>query len=530
MLLRATVIAATFLATPMPALATDAEALPSELAGIVELRIGKGDKWVLATSPPLPFTPQTMIREAIGDDVSLFHPAKFMSEPETIVAALTKLQQIAPVHGAELWGLASELNNPGISQAMMQRVQVVAQPSKGLGNIDLSSAEQLQIPILFSPKATGGATFRMALTLGMNAMQLIQWPAPDGRPSASPEERLLAVVLREMRNQPYGEQLIRTGTWPGWRMDQGPELGIDLDAQIRLATFGGDEKTRERFARLARMLGAEVVHAKGVDKQLIDGADVVVSLTDHAAKQVKAQAAVTSGKQLTNASSALTKQAAEHFPGRSLYGATIGIAAGTGDIGSRVGAFLQAAFNANILYSTRNEWLLRGDPRAFSLDALVEQPMHVLSLHLPYTPDQKQLFEYLDAARLGRIRTPEGEGAVIWNSARGELIDERALRSALLLGQQDARAGGCALAAGLDVYHGENVPAQCAKPFRDLRNVSLGSHQGSATKTAPRFVASTDPAEHGARVQMKLDQYKLGLFASGRRPNNIYVYPKRGTK
>ena len=88
---------------------------------------------------------------------------------------------------------------------------------------------------------------------------------------------------------------------------------------------------------------------------------------------------------------------------------------------------------------------------------------HLLSLHAPSTPETRHL---LDARRLALLP----RGAIVVNSARGDLVDDEALIAALRSGQVGA--------AGLDVYQGEPAlnPA-----YRTLENTFLLPHMGSAT-------------------------------------------------
>jgi lactate dehydrogenase-like 2-hydroxyacid dehydrogenase len=87
----------------------------------------------------------------------------------------------------------------------------------------------------------------------------------------------------------------------------------------------------------------------------------------------------------------------------------------------------------------------------------------LLSLHAPSTPETRHL---LDARRLALLP----RGAIVVNSARGDLVDDEALIAALRSGQVGA--------AGLDVFQGE--PA--VNPgYRTLPNTFLLPHMGSAT-------------------------------------------------
>ncbi len=83
----------------------------------------------------------------------------------------------------------------------------------------------------------------------------------------------------------------------------------------------------------------------------------------------------------------------------------------------------------------------------------------IVSLHLPLTAETECL---IDAVALARMKP----GAVLINTARGGLVDQRALIEAL----RHRRL----LAAGLDVYEQEPVPTDC--PLLEMDNVVLQPH------------------------------------------------------
>lgn len=87
-----------------------------------------------------------------------------------------------------------------------------------------------------------------------------------------------------------------------------------------------------------------------------------------------------------------------------------------------------------------------------------------LALHCPATPQTTRL---LDAQRIALLP----DGAIVINTARGSIVDEEALISALLSGKLAA--------AGLDVFYNE---PHINPAFRELRNTFLLPHIGSATR------------------------------------------------
>jgi lactate dehydrogenase-like 2-hydroxyacid dehydrogenase len=90
-------------------------------------------------------------------------------------------------------------------------------------------------------------------------------------------------------------------------------------------------------------------------------------------------------------------------------------------------------------------------------------PEHFLSLHAPSTPDTRG---FLNGERIALLPP----GAVVVNTARGDLVDDEALLAAL-------RSGRIA-AAGLDVFAGE---PRIHPGYLGIENVFLLPHLGSAT-------------------------------------------------
>jgi phosphoglycerate dehydrogenase-like enzyme len=97
----------------------------------------------------------------------------------------------------------------------------------------------------------------------------------------------------------------------------------------------------------------------------------------------------------------------------------------------------------------------------------------VISLHLPSTPDTEHIVDeaFLKAAR---------PGLILVNTARGSLVDERALAAAI--------AEGRVLGAGLDVTEQEPLPPD--SPLLRLDRVVLTPHVGGAVaNNFPRVIA-----------------------------------------
>jgi lactate dehydrogenase-like 2-hydroxyacid dehydrogenase len=105
---------------------------------------------------------------------------------------------------------------------------------------------------------------------------------------------------------------------------------------------------------------------------------------------------------------------------------------------------------------------LGAEPRA-SLDQVLQEADFV-SLHCPATPETRHL---MNRERLARMRP----GALLINTARGDVVDEAALVEAL--------SNGTIAGAGLDVFEKE---PQVSPALLAMENVVLLPHLGSATQ------------------------------------------------
>jgi glyoxylate reductase len=136
--------------------------------------------------------------------------------------------------------------------------------------------------------------------------------------------------------------------------------------------------------------------------------------------------------------------------GAEVTGATLGII-GFGRIGKAV-ARRAEGFGMQIVHTGET-----------ALEELLERADFV-SIHVPLTPDTRHL---IDAAALDRMKPT----ALLVNTARGPIVDERALVTAL--------RDGVVAGAALDVF--EREPA-VEEGLLGLENVVLTPHLGSATR------------------------------------------------
>lgn len=149
--------------------------------------------------------------------------------------------------------------------------------------------------------------------------------------------------------------------------------------------------------------------------------------------------------------------------GMELAGKTLGIL-GLGRIGAGVATRARAMDMAVLYYDLRrNEAFEKETGAKFATVEGLLKGADVVSIHVPLLPSTRHL---IDARKLKLMR----KGAILINTSRGPVVDEKALVAALKSG----RIGG----AGLDVY--EHEP-KLAPGLAKLPNVVLTPHTASAT-------------------------------------------------
>ena len=161
----------------------------------------------------------------------------------------------------------------------------------------------------------------------------------------------------------------------------------------------------------------------------------------------------------------------KRFTGHQLAGKTLGLI-GFGRIGKEV-ASRARAFGMQILVadpfvteSLAKEW----EARLVDKDTLL-QNADIVSLHVPLTPETRNL---IDSEAIKKMKT----GAIVINCARGGLIDEAALKTAL----DDNKLAG----AALDVF--EKEPPENSPLLKHPKLVAT-PHLGASTEEAQRDVA-----------------------------------------
>lgn len=176
--------------------------------------------------------------------------------------------------------------------------------------------------------------------------------------------------------------------------------------------------------------------------------------------------------------------------GRQVTGKRFGVL-GMGRVG-QVAAERARGFGMEVHYHNRSrlpDHLEKGAVFHADLDSLLAVS-DVLSLHCPATPDTRDIINTETLAKLP-------DGAILVNTARGNLVDEQALIAAL--------SSGKLFAAGLDVF--KNEPGGNPE-IAALENVFLLPHIGSATRETRDAM--------GFRALDNLD-----AFFAGRQPEDI---------
>jgi D-3-phosphoglycerate dehydrogenase len=138
-----------------------------------------------------------------------------------------------------------------------------------------------------------------------------------------------------------------------------------------------------------------------------------------------------------------------------LHGKTVGIV-GFGRIGRRLARLLEP-FEVRVIATDTDRH--SSSVEYVTLDELLASS-DVVSLHVPYSPDTHHLIGTRELA----IMRPS---AILVNVARGGLIDEDALKDALL--------GGTIAGAALDCFESEPYDG----PLRELDTVQMTAHMGT---------------------------------------------------
>ncbi|MBI4681003.1 MAG: phosphoglycerate dehydrogenase [Nitrospirae bacterium] len=159
------------------------------------------------------------------------------------------------------------------------------------------------------------------------------------------------------------------------------------------------------------------------------------------------------------------------FMGVELYNKTLGII-GFGNIGTHVARMAHGIGMNVIAYDPflNEERAKNLGVKVVELDELIKKS-DFITIHTPLTKETKGL---INAGRIAQMK----EGVRLINSARGGIVDEKAL--------YDALKSGKVAAAALDVF--EKEPPD-GSPLLELNNVVCTPHLGAASEEAQENVA-----------------------------------------
>lgn len=195
----------------------------------------------------------------------------------------------------------------------------------------------------------------------------------------------------------------------------------------------------------------------------------------------------------------------ERFQGVELHGKVLGVV-GLGRVGTMV-AQRALAFGMRVLafdpYVSRDRARALGVDLTPSLEALLVQADFV-SVHLPRTPETEGLIGERELALMK-------EGARIVNTARGGLVDERALVAAI----REGRLAG----AALDVFASE--PAPPAHPLLHLDQVVVTPHLGAATQEAQDKAGTAIAEMVRLALRGEFVPYAVNVPAAGEVPEQL---------
>jgi D-3-phosphoglycerate dehydrogenase len=265
--------------------------------------------------------------------------------------------------------------------------------------------------------------------------------------------------------------LFADNPWPGQKLSEAQLLTLvdDVDALIC-----GEDDVSARVIESAKKLKVISKFGVGVDKIDVAAASarkIAVCNTPGANSESVADMAfclmLGIARQLPRTDGEVRQGLWQSIIGCEIFQKTIGIV-GLGRIGKAVARRAQG-FSMKVLgfdeYPDR-QWAEREGVSLVGLDELLREADFV-SLHLPGSPGTRG---FIGAGELARMKPT----AYLINTARGEVVDEEALFSAL----QTGKLAG----AGLDVFAQE--PPEKSSPLLSLPNVVLAPHVAAHTVEA----------------------------------------------
>jgi len=278
-----------------------------------------------------------------------------------------------------------------------------------------------------------------------------------------------------------------------------PEVAVELLKQHFEVEYDGDDRQMSKEELMERVRGKDAVLClltDPIDKEVIDAAHGCRIFANYAVgyNNIDVEHATRKGILVTNTPGVLDNATADLtwallfaaarrvaegdryvrdrkfdswkatlLLGRDITGKTLGVVGG-GRIGTNF-AKKARGFDMKILYTgrSRSEGFEKETGGTFVSKEELLHESDFVSLHVPLNPETKH---YISDAELDMMK----DTSVLINTARGPVVDEKALVRALREGK--------IWAAGLDVF--ENEPL-IEEELYDMKNVVLLPHIGSAT-------------------------------------------------
>jgi D-3-phosphoglycerate dehydrogenase len=246
----------------------------------------------------------------------------------------------------------------------------------------------------------------------------------------------------------------------------------EVDAIVVRAKAGVDRELMQAAPRL-KVVGRHGVGVDNVDVEAASERRIYVVNTPDANAQTVAEHCVGTMIMLFRHLYALGLavrrgdwDARDAHVGRELRGKVLGLV-GFGRVGQRFAEIAHHGLGMSVLYQDLEEYPDQADccgARRVSLDELLAAA-DVVSVHVPLMPGTRNLIGRRELAMMK-------PSAYLMNAARGPVVDEEALLSALQRGQI---AG-----AGLDVFETEPVAAD--NPLLQLENVVASPHMAGQSE------------------------------------------------
>jgi len=250
------------------------------------------------------------------------------------------------------------------------------------------------------------------------------------------------------------------------------ELSKDCDGILSSVIDKIDEKTINKLSNKVRIISNFAVGFGNIDIEAASKRNIIVTNTPDVLTDATAEIAmllilgasrrVAEGMQWARNKN--WKWSADFLIGKQLEGSRLGIL-GMGRIGRAV-ALRAKAFGMQIHYHNRSRLKTDLEAGANYHDSIQSlfSVSDILSINCPATPETTNIINKKTLKFFP-------EGAIITNSARGDMIDDEAMVKALISGR--------IFALGLDVYKGE---PDIHPGYLNQPNVFILPHLGSATK------------------------------------------------